>query len=306
MPLYNPLSSTDTIGQSYEISNLGLATSVAASALTIKLKQADGTTNPGAGASAVKVGMRSSTLTSGLYNQRSVATATSLVISSGSTLGQASGLAARLYIYLLDNAGTLELAVSQKLFSEDQVVSTTAEGGAGAADSATVMYSTTARTNVPFRLVGYLLNTQTTAGTWASAGTKLQVGSYASLTEERFSFSANSSTTAATTSTPFIYTNVLDNTGSMYNAATGVATAIVAGFYSLVGTAYDVGNHSINVYKNGVRITQGATLGTSANSSQVSWNGPLNAGDTVEIRPNSNVTAAGQAWLNTFSGFLVK
>ena len=186
------------------------------------------------------------------------------------------------------------------------MVSTTAEGGAGAADSATVMYSTTARTNVPFRLVGYLLNTQTTAGTWASAGTKLQVGGYASLTEERFSFSADTSTTAATTSAPFIYTNVLDNTGSIYNAATGVVTATVSGFYSFVGTSYNAGNHVLFLYKNGSSLTQGATIATAANSAQVSWNGPLNAGDTIELRPASSVTAGGQAHLNTFSGFLVK
>jgi hypothetical protein len=164
---------------SYEISNL--ATSVGSSALTIALKQADGSSDPSTGASAVKVGMRSSTLTSGLYNQRSATAATSLVISSGSTLGQTSAVAATIYVYLLDNAGTLELAASGSLFNENQVISTTAEGGAGAADSATVMYSTTARSNVPFRLVGKIVNTQTTAGTWASAGTSLHVAGFGSL-----------------------------------------------------------------------------------------------------------------------------
>lgn len=168
---------------SYEISNLGLATSVGASALTIALKQADGSSDPSTGASAVKVGMRSSTLTSGLYNQRSATAATSLVISSGSTLGQTSAVAATIYVYLLDNAGVLELAASGSLFNENQVISTTAEGGAGAADSATVMYSTTARSNVPFRLVGKIVNTQATAGTWASAGTSLHVADFGSLVQ---------------------------------------------------------------------------------------------------------------------------
>ncbi len=166
---------------SYEITNLGLATSVGSSALTIALKQADGSSDPSTGTAAVKVGMRSSTATSGLYNQRSATAATSLVISSGSTLGQASNQPAVIWIYLIDNAGTLELAASGTVFHENQLISTTAEGGAGAADSATVMYSTTARSNVPFRLVGKLVNTQTTAGTWASAGTSLQVGIFGTL-----------------------------------------------------------------------------------------------------------------------------
>ena len=168
---------------SYEISNLGLATSVGSSALTIAVKQADGTSDPSTGASAVKVGMRSSTLTSGLYNQRSITSALSLVISSGSTMGQVSTKPWTMYIYLIDNAGTLELAASGTLYHENQVVSTTAEGGAGGADSISVMYSTTARSNVPFRLIGKLTNTQTTAGTWASAGTVLQVGDYAALSD---------------------------------------------------------------------------------------------------------------------------
>lgn len=166
---------------SYEISNLTLATSVAASALTIEVK-----TQAGSDASAgdpIKVGMRSSTLTSGVYNQRSITGALSLVVSSGSTLGQTDNKPWTLWIYLIDNAGTLELAVSGSLFNENGLTTTTAEGGAGGADTITTMYSTTARTSVPFRLIGKLVNTQTTAGTWASAGTQLQVGDYGSLTD---------------------------------------------------------------------------------------------------------------------------
>lgn len=172
---------TSSPSSSYEISNLGLATSVGSSALTIAVKQADGSTDPSTGASAVKVGMRSSTLTSGAYNQRSITSALSLVISSGSTLGQASGQPSNIYVYLIDNAGTLELAASSTRYPEMGVISTTAEGGAGAADSRTVVYSTTARSNVPYRLIAVITNTQTTAGTWASAGTVLAVGNFSSL-----------------------------------------------------------------------------------------------------------------------------
>lgn len=155
------------------VENLTMATAVGASALTISVK-----TQAGANASAtdlIYVGMRDATLTSGLFTRRSISAALSLVISSGSTLGQVSGQPSVIWVYLLDNAGTLELAASHSKYSEDTVVSTTAEGGAGAADSPTVIYSTTARSNVPIRLIGYILNTQATAGTWASAGTQLQL-----------------------------------------------------------------------------------------------------------------------------------
>jgi hypothetical protein len=82
------------------------------------------------------------------------------------------GIQSRLVVLALNNAGTIELAVSNISggvnLDETGVISTTAEGGAGAADSATVVYSTTARTSVAYRVIGYIESTQATAGTWAT------------------------------------------------------------------------------------------------------------------------------------------
>ncbi len=126
-----------------EISNLGITFSVNASAATIAIVGQNGST-PSA-TNVVGVGMRSATITSGVYNRRTVTAALSMTISSGSTLGQVSGQPSNIYVYLIDNAGTLEVAVSHKKYPENALVTTTAEGGAGAADSATAIYSTTAR-----------------------------------------------------------------------------------------------------------------------------------------------------------------
>jgi hypothetical protein len=219
-----------------EMSNLGLATSVSGNALTIALKQSDGSTNPSTGASAVKIGIGSSTITSGSYNQRSVTAALSLVISSGSTLGQTSAKQARLFIYAIDNAGTVELAVSQTRFAENQLVSTTAEGGAGAADSGTVMYSTTARSNVPFRLIGFLDNTQTTAGTWASAGSKLMVCDWSRAITENFSVRYTTAAGATLSTTPAIVdfgTSVWDAYSLVTTGASWKFTPTVSGKYSV-------------------------------------------------------------------------
>ena len=57
---------------------------------------------------------------------------------------------------------------------ETNLISTTAEGGAGAADSANVIYSTTARTSVAYRVIGFIDSTQATAGTWATAPSTIQ------------------------------------------------------------------------------------------------------------------------------------
>ncbi len=128
-------------------------------------------------ASALSLDFRSATLTSGTVTTVS-GTPANLVISSGSTLGTVSAAPSRIAVLALNNAGTIELAAVNVAglvdLSETGVISTTAEGGAGAADSASVIYSTTARSNVAYRVIGYLDSTQATAGTWATAPSTIQ------------------------------------------------------------------------------------------------------------------------------------
>ena len=116
---------------------------------------------------------RSSTASSGATTTRNVTAAISMTVSNGSTLGTVSAVASKLAVLAIDNAGTVELAVvnanAYGLLDERVLISTTAEGGTGTADSGTVIYSTTARTSVPFRIVGYVESTQATAGAYATA-----------------------------------------------------------------------------------------------------------------------------------------
>ena len=116
---------------------------------------------------------RSSTASSGATTTRQVTSAISMTVSNGSTLGTTSGAISKLAILAIDNAGTVELAVVNEdiygLLDERLLISTTAEGGTGTADSGSVIYSTTARTSVPFRIVGYIQSTQATAGAWATS-----------------------------------------------------------------------------------------------------------------------------------------
>jgi hypothetical protein len=142
-----------------------VSASVAANALTVTL-------NP------TTLDFRSNSLTNGAINTRSIVSAISLTISSGSTLGTINGIASRIAILAIDNNGTVELAAVNMAggvnLDETTLINTTAEGGAGAADSATVVYSQSARTGVPFRVVGYVESTQATAGTWVTAPTLIQ------------------------------------------------------------------------------------------------------------------------------------
>lgn len=153
--------------------NTGLSASVSANALTVALKQKDGSTDP-TGGSPASIGFRSSTSTSGLYTVRTVTAALSIVIPSGTTIGTQSTVAHFIYIYALDNAGTVELALSLAQFPTESIQSSSAIAGGS---SATTLYSTTARANVPIRLIGRINITQTVAGTWATGQTELSLAS---------------------------------------------------------------------------------------------------------------------------------
>jgi hypothetical protein len=140
-----------------------ISASVAGNALTLGL-------NP------TSLDFRANTLTSGSINTRVIAAALSLVVPSGATLGAVSGQSARLALIAIDNAGTVELAVTNLAggvnLDETTLIYTTAISAA--ASSAGVVYSTTARTNVPFRIVGFFDISETTAGTWSAAPTLIQ------------------------------------------------------------------------------------------------------------------------------------
>lgn len=119
---------------------------------------------------------RSATLASGTPVSRSAAVAASLTVPSGATLGTVNGQSARIVWGWLDNAGTLEPFVSNLAggvnLDETTLISTTAISGT--ANSAGVIYSQVARSNVAFRVRGFCDTTQATAGTWATAPTLVQ------------------------------------------------------------------------------------------------------------------------------------
>lgn len=150
--------------------NCRVTSSVSANALTISLRQR-AVADPAVGSGIVSIPFRSSTVAGGAYNVRSVTTALTLVIPSGATMGFTNGVMDRLYVYAIDNAGTVELAVStESLWDEGTLWDTTALSTGS--DSRTVLYSTVARTGVPIRFLGRLTLTEATAGTWATAASE--------------------------------------------------------------------------------------------------------------------------------------
>jgi hypothetical protein len=119
---------------------------------------------------AMKLDFRSATLTNGAITRSVSVPALSLVVPSGATLGMTNGVQAVLALVVLYNAGNPALGVVT-LFSrnldETTLLSTTAIDAD--ADSASVVYSASAITDSPFRVVGYIVITEAVAGTWATA-----------------------------------------------------------------------------------------------------------------------------------------
>jgi hypothetical protein len=277
-----------------------ISTSVGSNALTITL-------NPCA------IAFRSGTLSSGTVNVRAVNSAITVVVSSGSTLGTANGVKATLGVVAIDNAGTVELAVANLSLigslSEDGVISTTAEGGAGAADTSGVWYSTTARSNVPYRLVGYVDISEATAGTWASNATVVQ-GAGGQGKVRRFGMvQVNTANGYGSTNTRIRrFTNTVANIGSDItyadsNTDGGSFTINTSGYYSISYNDQFNAQSNFGISVNSTQLTTAIASITQTNIlsfattaqanlvSHTSWTGYLNAGDVV--RAHTTATATG-------------
>lgn len=134
-----------------------ITATTAASALTVTL-------NP------TVLDFRSTTLTSGAVTSVSVTSAISLTVASGATLGSVSSQAFRLVVLAINNSGTVELAIvnlaGSNQLDETNLISTTALSGTS--NTASVIYSTTSRSNVAYKVVGFIDFPAGTAGTWAT------------------------------------------------------------------------------------------------------------------------------------------
>ena len=163
--------------------NLSIVTSRTGNAETIALKTAAGS-DPSS-SDPIRIAFRNATAGTGDFTVLEVTAATSSVISSGSTLGATSATAFRLWLVGFNDAGTFRLGVIKCALTDgvyglqDNVLeSSTAEGGAGAADSSGVIYTGTAVTSKAMRVLGYLEYTLTTAGTWDAAPSVIQLYSH--------------------------------------------------------------------------------------------------------------------------------
>lgn len=162
--------------------NMSMAATVAANALTLAIKDAAGS-DPSS-TSPVLIPFRSSTASTGTVTWLALTTGYSITISSGSTMGFASTTPGRLWLVGFNDGGTFRLGLVNCFtttgiypLAEYNLLSSTAEGGAGGADSAGVIYTGTAVSSKAFRVLGYCeyVSGLATAGTWNAAPDIIQV-----------------------------------------------------------------------------------------------------------------------------------
>lgn len=168
--LNNDPTTTDSwVGEGADIQSV--TATVAASALTVGVK-------------AGGLDFRSTTLGDGVKTNQQF-NDLSLVVPSGATLGTVNAIPSRIVLLVLNNAGTTEPAVVNLAggvnLDETTLISTTAIDAT--ADSDNVIYSTTARSNVAFRVVGVVDSTQATAGTWDTTPSLVQGAGGESMTQ---------------------------------------------------------------------------------------------------------------------------
>jgi hypothetical protein len=168
-----------------DIINGTILESHGSNAVTYSLKTLAGN-NPSA-TDPVFVAFRNATSGTGNYVFRQITSALSLTVSSGSTLGTINATPFRVWLVLFDDAGTIRLGAINclnglNIFPLGQIplASSTAEGGAGAADSAHVFFTGTAVTSKPYAILGYCSYESglTTAGSWDSSPTSIQLFGY--------------------------------------------------------------------------------------------------------------------------------
>jgi len=149
------------------LGNYSIAMTSNAGAITYALKTRSGA-DPSSG-SPCRFYFRNTTPGTTTPVDATVTSALSFTMSSGSTGGLTSGVTTPTYVYAVYTGSAVVLGWSKTLFDEGSEISTTAEGGAGGADSGTVMYTTAAQSAKSFRLLARI-TFNITAGTWTTAG----------------------------------------------------------------------------------------------------------------------------------------
>lgn len=217
---------------------------VGSSNLTIALKNQAGN-DPSAG-DPVKVVMRTN---AGASRICTISSAKSLVVTNGSSLGTRATLPHVLSIYLVDisasdDCTSVEVGVSLIRKIDLGSISTTAEGGAGGADTGTALYTTTAASSKQAAYVGNILITPAAGYAWTNAPTKVYLPGDSAMNDPVYAYACRDSSNQTVTNgteTTVVYNTRGDSihggsigngdTKNAFDTSTGIYTVVDPGLY---------------------------------------------------------------------------
>jgi hypothetical protein len=267
--------------------NLGLAVSENSHALTVSLTGANGSApsslNP------VLIPFRSTTFTTGTPTVDSLQSSLGLTIASGNTMGCVSNVACRIWIYAIDNGGTVALGLmvcstSTQIFScGDDLLYNTPSGTSGGSSAGTLYGSTGSLSGAAVRMIGYLEATESTAGTWDTMPSKLQLfgpGVHKPGDIVQTVFFSSASGGATTSSSPAVAWSSSITPTSVINLV--AINATVSGFSSPVTSAQVISQ----IYRGSTALWAALQIGNS------NVNGEILGSNTFNLLDNPGTTSA--------------
>jgi hypothetical protein len=197
--------------------------------------------------------------------------------------------------------------VAGSVFVDEGVVqSTTAEGGGGAADSISTLYSTTARANMAVRLIARLKSNQVTAGTWAAVPTIASLPPFNKIIPHVFATDTSGQTINDSTATIVDFGTVAsDNFNSVTTGSSWKFVVPIAGIYDISSSiqfSSSATNPENRIYKNGSQlIVNQLTTGGLRQCHAISIALSLAKGDEINLRAFHS--SGGSRTLETSAGF---
>lgn len=214
---------------------------------------------------------RSATLTSGARTSVTNSSAISLTVPDTATLGTQNGVMTRLAVLEINNAGVKEVAIVNLAggnnLDETTLISTTAMSAG--ADSANVIYSQTARSNVAFRVRMLVDVSQAVAGTWASNPTLVQpVGGQAGVSMQSLGYGQTWQNVTGSRTSATNYTNTTGKPIMVCWQLSGSLSPTIQGvnFGTVVGA-----NGGSTPYAWAMIVQPGATYSASIPNGVTGW-----------------------------------
>lgn len=306
--------------QSVVMVNGTIVESNGSSAATFAIKTLAGT-DPSA-SDPVYFTFRNVTAGTGNYSIVTLTAALSLTISSGSTMGFSNTTAGRLWFAIFNDAGTPRLAAINCRSGSNLyplaawgIASSTAEGGAGGADSAQLFYTGSAVTSKAYGVIGYATYESglVTAGTWNSSPTRIQLlATDTKLPGELVQIQQNATGAVATGTTVLPLDDTIpdqstDGNSFMTQAITPTSAANLLFIETQAHLSNSVGTHNIAaLFQDSVGPALAAAEDTAASGimSQVKIYHPMLAGTTsaTTFKLYGGTASAGTTTFNGGSG----